>query len=75
MTTNEALKLLEKLASEGLGEWPLRIMSVRSGVTFAVDVEIFRAEPYDGDVVWITGHTAHAPEWMDTQVNALTNEP
>ncbi len=64
MTVDEAIVLLTQISSKGEGGLPLQIMLVERGVTIANDIEIERAEVYDGDRVWIYGVERHLPEWM-----------
>ncbi len=68
MTVDDAIVLLKQISNKGEGGLPLQIMLVEQGITIANDIEIARAEMYDGDRVWVYGVERHLPEWMS---NAL----
>lgn len=65
ITVNEAIEVLQSIQKNGNGKWPLQLMVVVHGVTFAEDVQIIEAQEYDGEKAWIysTG-IRHSPKWM-----------
>ena len=63
MTVNEAIKILNQLKKQGCGKYPLQIMVVEKGITYADDIEINKAIDADGDRVWIWEVSRNDPDW------------
>ena len=64
MTVDDAINFLMRIQAEGKGAYPLQLMEVDAGVTFARDVTIIDAQECDGERVWIYPTTRHSPEWF-----------
>lgn len=63
MTVNEAIKQLQNIQNDGAGELVLQLMLVEGGITYAYDVDLIRAQRYDGERVWVVRKVRHNPEW------------
>ena len=64
MTVNEALAILQDIQDHGYGEYPIQLMEVDNGITFAKDIEILMAEKFDGERVWVYSTEKHDPAWL-----------
>jgi hypothetical protein len=54
MTVDELFKVLERAKKQGKGHWPINLMLVDDGITYAQSItgaEV--AQSYDGEMVWL----------------------
>lgn len=65
MTVTELRVELENAEFEGKGDWPVQMMDVDGGITYAVNLDsAFVANDYDGERFWIVPKAQRLPpEW------------
>lgn len=60
MTVKQLKKFLRKIPDH----YPVQILVVDDNIPFAQDIEVGKAEDYDGERVWIYPQSErHPPEW------------
>ena len=65
MKVKQAATFFNKMVKEGRGNFPVQLMVVDQGITFAQDVRFELAREYDGERIWIyEAGLQQPPEWM-----------
>jgi hypothetical protein len=64
MTVSELLSLLKQYEKDGKGSFPVQIMELTKGITYARDFVAEVAQDYDGDRVWLHKTNRHEPAWL-----------
>ena len=71
LTAQQMYDCLGDVIRDGHGHYPVQLMLVVNGVTFAQDLTMcFTAQEYDGELVWVIAETVNAPEHGITDLNA-----
>ena len=69
MRVTDVLKLMTRLKKAGKGNYPVEIMVVEDGVTYAQSVHMHEAASYDGKRVWVYGtDELQSPEWLKNRL-------